>query len=281
MNAVEAGTEKPALYAVEVNQVSFVSEAAPGAKLVREFSQPRSARAVQVPLALATLSASSTGVIVIVPSDTKGADAVRAKLAGEAREPPKLALKHGAELVEWWPGRALVQVGSETRSEVLAALVDFMFYEGELRELERSVELGEARVLADVEVGHRVRARDRQRWDALFEAMERFTRARLLFARLEPELSTELSPLSAPARRWLGRLYDAALIEDRAEALNYRLEALEDFYEAATQRIADFRWFREGRLLELTIIVILVLECLLMAGDFYFHFARGFTPPSR
>jgi hypothetical protein len=273
-------TGRPASGAVALHEISFVDEAPAAAAVVREFSQPRRARAVKTALAAATLgeaSAGTSGLLAFVPADagTASLESVRAKLAGGTREPPKVAVKHGAELVEYWPGRALLQAPAEGRAEVEAAVVDFMFYEGELRELERIVGLGENQALADLEVGHRVRQRDRRRWEALFDAMQRYTRARLVFARLEPELSIELSPLSSAARRWLGRLYDAALIEDRAEALNFRLEALEDFYEAATQRVADFRWYREGRVLEVTIILILVLECLLMAGEIYFHFVSG------
>lgn len=276
----QAVTNKAPAGAVEASELHFVGDAPPDAVVVREFSQPRGARAVKSVLPLANLGSASDGaassaVIVFVPIDAGNAvvDGVRAKLAGEKREPSKAAMKHGSELVEWWPGRVMIQAGPDARADVQAAVIDFLFYDGELRELERIVTAGEAQADADLPVGHRVHPRDRRRWTALFDAMERFTRARLVFARLEPELSGDLSSLSAPARRWLGRLYDAALVEDRAEALSYRLEALEDFYEAATQRIADFRWYREGRLLELTIIVILVLECLLMAGDLYLHFA--------
>jgi len=267
----------------ELFQLTFAAEAPEGVATAREFTQPRRARALTVPLAPSSLAqavatmGAATAVIALLSSNSSGStpETVRDKLAGEAREPPKLSLKQGTELVEWWPGRALVRSSAEARAHVLAAVVDFMFFEGELRDLETIVAAGEEGALADLEVAHRVRSRDRQRWNTLFYAMQRFTRARLIFARLEPELAAELSALPAPARRWLGRMYDAALVEDRAEALNDRLEALEDFYDNATQRVADFRWYLEGRRLEVTIILILVLECLLMAGDIFLHFARG------
>lgn len=267
----------------ELLQLTFAAKAPAGVATAREFSQPRSARALTVPLAPSSLGQAasatgvSTGLIALIPPNSSGSlpENVRTKLAGESREPPKVSVKQGAELVEWWPGRALIRAGAEARAAVLAGVVDFMFFEGELRELEAIVAASEQRALADVEVGHRVRSRDRQRWNALFEAMERLTRARLIFARLEPELSATASSLPAAARRWLARMYETALVEDRAEALNDRLEALEDFYEAATQRVADYRWYLEGRRLEVTIILILVLECLLMAGDIYLHFAHG------
>jgi hypothetical protein len=267
----------------ELLQLTFAAQAPAGVATAREFSQPRRAHALTVPLAPSSLArtvsamGASTCVIALLSPESSAPlpESTRAKLAGESREMPKVSLKQGTELVEWWPGRALVRAGADARAHVLAALVDFMFYEGELRELEAIVAAGEERALADLQVGQRVRPRDRRRWNALFDAMQRFTRARLIFARLEPELSADLSSLPAPARRWLGRMYEAALVEDRAEALDDRLEALETFYEGATQRAADFRWYLEGRRLEVTIILILVLECLLMAGDIYLHFAHG------
>ena len=282
-HSAQAASDDVRSEGAELLQLTFAAEAPAGVAAAREFSQPRSARALTVPLAPSSLgqavsaTGAATGVIALISPNSSGSlpENVRRKLEGESREPPQVSVKQGAEFVEWWPGRALVRAGAEARASVLAALVDFMFYEAELRELEAILAASEERALADLEVGHRVRSRDRQRWNALFDAMERLTRARLIFARLEPELSATRSSLPAAARRWLARLYEAALVDDRAEALNDRLEALEDFYEAATQRVADFRWYLEGRRLEVTIILILVLECLLMAGDIYLHFAHG------
>jgi hypothetical protein len=268
--------------AVEVVRMSFVAEASGESAVVRRFSQPHGARAVTASHPEATLDqvrgtpAGGTAIIAFVTADAPAPilASVRAKLGADAGEAPTASVKHGSERIEWWPGRALVQGAAETRAAMQSALVDFMFYEEQLRELERVVALGEGRAAADIELAHRIHPRDSARWHSLTDAMETCSRARLTFARLEPELSSDLSSLPPAARRWLERLYEAAVVEDRAEALNDRLEALEDFYEGATQRVADFRWYREGRLLETTIILILIFECLLMAGDIYLHFAR-------
>ncbi|HVZ33708.1 MAG TPA: hypothetical protein VG963_14855, partial [Polyangiaceae bacterium] len=57
----------------------------------------------------------------------------------------------------------------------------------------------------------------------------------------------------------------------RLEALSDRLEALEEFYDAATQKVSEHRWYREGHLLEIGILLLLLFECALMGADIYLH----------
>jgi uncharacterized Rmd1/YagE family protein len=53
-------------------------------------------------------------------------------------------------------------------------------------------------------------------------------------------------------------------IEARLEALNDRLETIEDLYEGAIDRITDYRNYRKGSFLEIAIIVLLGLEVALL-----------------
>ena len=56
---------------------------------------------------------------------------------------------------------------------------------------------------------------------------------------------------------------------DRLEAFNDRLEACEELYEGAVDRITDYRWYEKGLLLEVAIVVLLSIEAALLAFDFY------------
>ena len=48
-----------------------------------------------------------------------------------------------------------------------------------------------------------------------------------------------------------------------------RLEALEDLYEGANDRVADYRWYRSGAWLEIGIIILLIIETVMISFDFY------------
>lgn len=182
-----------------------------------------------------------------------------------------LHVERGAEWLRWRPGLAVAQCRAENREAVVAALVEFTFYERELRALEKSVETGHFDAERDIEIGHRVKQRDHRQWPRLFDAGEQFSRLRLAFSRLEPLLGEPSRAVPSLGRKWLFRLLRRASIETRLESLSDRLEALEEFYEAATQRISEYRWYREEHLLEIGIIVLLLLECALMGGDIYLH----------
>jgi hypothetical protein len=49
-------------------------------------------------------------------------------------------------------------------------------------------------------------------------------------------------------------------VPSRLEAFDDRLDACQNLYEGAVDRIADFRWYRHGEILEITIVVLLILE---------------------
>jgi hypothetical protein len=55
------------------------------------------------------------------------------------------------------------------------------------------------------------------------------------------------------------------------EAASNRLEAFEDLYEGATDRIADYRWYRSGEWLEVGIIFLLLVEIALLGFEIYRH----------
>jgi hypothetical protein len=185
---------------------------------------------------------------------------------------PPVVIERDDERILWRPGRALVQCKADRREDLVAALTDFAFYEGELRALEEALEAREAQAQADVAFAHRIRQRDRRHWKRFKEMIEYFSQLRLTFARLEPRLARASRTLSPAARPVMARLLKKAGVAARLEAFSDRLEALEDLYEGANDRVADFRWYRDGHLLEIGIVVLLLIEALLMSGDMYIRY---------
>src|SRR5206468_3620296 len=106
----------------------------------------------------------------------------------------------------------------------------------------------------------------------LADTIEALYQMRLTFARLEPRLAHPPRSLSRPSRRLVARLLHYADLEARLESFSDRLEACEDLYEGATDRIADYRWYRGGHMLEWGILIFLMIEVLLLVGDLYLHY---------
>jgi hypothetical protein len=171
---------------------------------------------------------------------------------------------HGDRVV-WQPGLAVVYLAGAFRAEVQAALVEFAFYEGELRRLEAEMDAREAPAEADVSRAHTIDRRDLAHWPRFTAAIEAFTRMRLTFARLEPRLAEE--PQGSRSRRLASHLLRRARAGARAEALDARLEACEELYEGANDRVADHKGWHHGHVLEVIIVALLMLEVVLLCAD--------------
>jgi hypothetical protein len=269
--------------AIVVKRVRFLDSAPPGVRVWREYRHPRACVAVEEVVALGDLPAGKAWpeptdhfVVVFVP---RGAAAEwQMKDEGWLAPPdhpeaaPAVAIEREGYTIHWRPGRVLVQGRVECPEATLAALTDFAFYEGELRRLELALEACEAGAAADVARAHRIRFRDRRSWARFGERIEDLTRMRLCYARLEPRMAKARRALPVEARRVTAHLRARADVEARLEAFSDRLEACEDLYEGANDRVADYRWYIGGHALEISIIVLLVLEVVLMAAELYMRY---------
>ena len=269
--------------AVTVRRVRFTDDPGPTPQenVLRRFVQPREAVAVYEDLALSDLSAqgpssapapADTLDIVLSPKDVSVE--LRKKLEtwlapDRPEAPPAVAIELDGARVLWRAGKAWVQ-GSANRSRDLpAGLIEFAFYEGELRQLEQSLLPYESSAPGDARLAFRIRLASRGNWERFARSIESLALLRLTFARLEPQLYLPNRSLPPDARRLVSRLRARADVADRLEAFNDRLEACEDLYEGAVDRITEFRLYEKGLLLELTIVLLLGIEALLLAWEFW------------
>ena len=190
--------------------------------------------------------------------------------------PATITVKKAALTVSWRPGRAVVQGTAHDSAQncksLMPGLIEFGFYEAQLRKLEAAVLPFEATSDADVSHAYEMTTRHEKHWDRLYRTMEQLYRLRLQFARLEARLVHPSPALPMESRRLIDRLVEKAGIEERLEAVSNRLETCEDLYEGAVDRITDFKAYRRGNLLEIIIVVLLAVETvLLLAGP---HFMR-------
>ncbi|MCY2940570.1 MAG: hypothetical protein NTV50_02745 [Planctomycetota bacterium] len=239
--------------AIDSIRVSFVAEVPLGLKSLREYKHPRKIYAIE---SADSLAHAGFEVVFgeVMPDD-----------------PAVISIKQDNISISWQRNKVHVLCPMESRLDVLTALADFGFYEGELHRLESDVEVQEPLAEKDVEFAHRIHHRNRDHWSRFGETIERFSRDRLIYARLCSQLAFPSLTLSPKSRQIVSKLLRESNIEDRLEMYSDRLEALEELYEGANDRVADYRWYRGGHLLEWTIVIILIFEAIAMSVELGMH----------
>ena len=238
----------------EITRISFVSEIPLGVKPLREYTHPRKMVAVEV----------QKDALI-----SRGFEIVFTESMDQSNT--AISIKQDNIAITWQRNQVHVLCPVEARLEVLKALADFGFYEGELHRLESEVEAQEPQAEKDVGFAHRIHHRNKEHWQRFGETIERFTRDRLTYARLCPQLAFPSLTLSPKSRQIVSKLLRESNMEDRLEMYSDRLEAMEELYEGANDRVADYRWYRGGHLLEWTIVIILIFEAIAMSCEFALH----------
>jgi hypothetical protein len=259
-----------------VRRIRFVAPS--GVKPLRSFTQPRPCAAVEESLSLVATSPATfpewtdqLDVMIVTPG-TGGAPSAWLNVPEHPDAQPAIVVERSGGVVEWRPGRAVVRADSEHCDDLITALVEFAYYEGELRALERGVEAVEVNSAADTARAYRIRPQDSEHWPRFASLMEQCGRLRLNYVRLAPRLAKPSRSMSPEARRVVARLLAKADVPARLEAISERLEACEDLYEGATDRVADYKWYRTGHRLEWGIIFLLIMEVMLMSADLYVRY---------
>jgi hypothetical protein len=270
---------------VTCRRIRFVEAAAGGREVLARFVDPKAAVAVAESLDLPSFQQATEWpepldrMDIVVSSLPPGSDAEAMGWLNppdHADAPLAVSISISRGRLSWRPGRALIE-GMPLRIEVLEALVQFAFYESELRRLEGAVLPFEASAPPDASGVYRIESGARANWARFGEAMESLALLRLAFARLEPRLLAPSRRLPVPSRRLFRQLCRRAAIEDRLSAVTDRSEACEDLYEGAVDRIREHRWYRRGNLLELIIVVLLLIEVIQLGGDMVLRWMHSFS----
>ncbi len=170
----------------------------------------------------------------------------------------------GFATVTWQPTQATVLADAAHLDPAVQAVQAFQARHQALLGLLQPLTALEQHAVADVALCYRIENRDRHQWPRLQALMQQLARNRLDIARLSGELASDPDGLPPPAAKLLRKLGKAAGLKAQLNQLSDRYEALEDLYEGAIDRINDHRYWRDGHVLEVVIIVVLVVEALLM-----------------
>ena len=255
---------------VELKRITFASGV--GGSALMTFAHPAPAHAAMAPLEPDSPPAGrDTLDIAALESAPKDRPEARAELhawvsADAPADSTLLTTLHGAQIA-WRPGRASILAASDRIQPLLLALVEFGFYEGELRKLEEETDGAWADLESDTPLAYDVTPDDLERHEQFGRRMERTLKRRIRFARIETPLCETRPGLGASAADLGDRLREKARIETRMETLDGHLEVFEHIYEMAGQRIGETRASRKEQKLEWLIIVLLGIEVLMLLLD--------------
>ncbi|MBI3710334.1 MAG: hypothetical protein HY246_22035 [Proteobacteria bacterium] len=263
-------------------RIEFSAEAGHAAPPLATFRQPRVAFAHAQPREIAAVlegpPVAGTGEaveLIILPAGSatpfdlqKRAEEWMASRAGEHGAP--IEIFYRSERLLWRPGRALCFGTPEHSDEVLAAVAQFAFCEGELCRLERQMADAWPVLETDVPLTHGLHRRDLARQPHV-NAMTRHAKGmRIAFVRLQTALETPAQDLAGPARRLFAELALQAAAVERLRALDDSIEVAEDIYELAGDRLSEFSYFAQEYRIEIVIVVVLLAELLVTSYEFLY-----------
>jgi hypothetical protein len=248
-------------------RILFVAEASSDDAVLMTFEDPAPRYAIQGGTPAADTQSDSLDVMLFPLSAAPQMAAFDAEWLAKANgpsSPPPVHIKvRGVELI-WRPGRALLQCDPGQTEALLSALVEFAYYERELRRIETEIAAAWAELEQDKGLAFNVSRADLKRGEVVGERMSRALDRRIRMARIEPHLYQTDAAAPATSQKLGAELRDQARIESRLETVDAQIEVFEDIYEMGGQRMGEFRASQEEHLLEWIIILLLAGELLLL-----------------
>lgn len=201
--------------------------------------------------------------LVAASVEADAGDLALAIEGGETVQPVRAAIRDFAAVT--WRGATIeIRRPGGRATPALPAVLAFDHLMRETAAVESAVAALEPLASGDVSFSFRIRWRDRAQWDRQLATLERLARMRLILAQLGAMAEEPPGDLTRPAARLYAALCAQAGLSDRLSRLGARLEALEDLYEGAVDRINDHMGWRQGHLMELVIVAVLIAEVVLL-----------------
>lgn len=262
-----------------LHHIRFVEHASDEQTVLLEFADPIPIKAVALSQRLDTpptapKEAHPEELTVLVVSrklkdDPRWRDGVDQWIAppDQRRAASPVTVKVKNVEVQWRPGLAVIHSPPERAEPMLEALVEFAFFEGELRKLEGEIVDFWPEVEVTRPLAYEVNKNDPQQFETVGRRMDSALERRSRYARIEPYFYWPPAHLPKAAQELGELLREEARVENRLEVVDGQLEVHENVFELSSQRISDYRLSREGYILEMIIIIVLVAESLLILGE--------------
>jgi len=264
---------------VTLHHVRFLEHASDDQVVLLEFAHPAPRKAVYVvtpldePPAPPETPDTDELLVLVVPRQLKDDPRWRDQIhewgtqSSDRRAAPPITVKIKNTEILWRAGRAVIFATPEWVEPMLEAVVDFAFFEGELRKLEQEIADFWPEVERDTPLAYEVKKNDPERFESIRRRMDSVLARRMRHARMESNLYWPPAYLPEPAHELGELLREEASVEDRVEVVDGQLEVQESVFELSSQRISDYRLARHGFILEMIIVVVLVAESLLILGE--------------
>lgn len=261
-----------------LERVEFVAGEHSVSQALLEFSQPRPCRAILTTGLADDVPSSSTEKfqeldLLLVPSfEHEAADLlasvwnwVEPGVPVDRRQGHLITLQ-GARIL-WSPGRAGIIAPADRFSTLRLAIVEFVHYESELRQLELALSRDWSQMEADAPLAFHFDDKAATQSEQLGERFQRIVQMRSRLERMTPAIHRP--PMHPPTLGGqLGeRLKERTRLEERIEFLSDQLEVFEQVYEMCAERSSQFILSRKSTTLEWVIIVILAVECILLLTE--------------
>lgn len=273
--------------AVAACRILLVEKAGPNQEVLMELAVPRPMVAVKEPAEAAhllkesTVSGELTRVFILEPGADLSPEGRWQKLMqpGSTKlsidpvmkdlQEPAADIQVRSDRMLWRPEVSLVVCNPERIRDILVGIAYFTFFVKEVARLEKELSSSWSQVRKDMRFIHQVddssfaeqsRVNDRSRWS--YEL-------RSDYSRIEPFVDSVPTYVPAASRRIIQELSTHTEILNRLKVLDHQLEVFEDTYELANDRILEYSYYRGEFKLEVIIIIVLVIELIFMAADFF------------
>lgn len=183
-----------------------------------------------------------------------------AALAGQP--PSHLMTLQGAQ-VFWNQGRLAILAPVERWETIRTALIEAVFYEAELREIEQTLGTAWPQLEADAPLAFEFDDRSLKKRKVLQQRFQQVLLLRARLARIAPQVHCPHVHPPTLASQVGERFRERMRLAHRHEILDEQIEVFEKIYEACGQRASDFVQTRSSNMLEWVIIVLLVTQLLL------------------
>ena len=182
------------------------------------------------------------------------------------RENLVLIAIHGATIA-WAPGRAVLMAHPSRIESVRLALLDFCFYEAELRSIEDAVSLGWPNLKRDAPLAFEFDDRSVGRRSELSTRFQRVVALRCRASQIMPHLNRPAIHPPTLASQIGERFRERSRLESRGDFVSDQLEIQERVYEQCGQRASDYMIARKENLLCWMVVVLLGAELVLLLVD--------------
>ncbi len=213
--------------------------------------------------------------VMILPLDSAGGNSPAPEVLDSWLEsgdvvatPPRVMVKSRAAEVTWRPGRVVLRCERDQINPLLMALVEFHYFEKELRKIESEIDASWSVLNQDRRLAFQVTDQDLIESKSLGNRMEQTLERRMRHVRIEPHLYLPGMQLSVAAQKLGEELREKTRCEARCEAADSQIEVFEHVYEMASQRLGEFRDARYGHKLEWIIILLLAAEIVWLITEF-------------